>query len=327
MPLAIRRTPPLPPSSDPRDEAEQPDLIRSSLGSLLRLRGPAAGLSLEPRVVRASQNGAQLSAFKGRGMEFAEARPYEPGDDPRTVDWRVTARTGRLHTKLFSEERERPVYLWVDHRRPMFFATRGRFKSVVAGEAAALVGWAAHHHGDRVGGLVFSEHWHHELRPARGRTGVLRLLKQLTHEPEQTPASPAEEREAMGRAVARLRRLARPGSLIFLLSDFRHMDGTSERHLGCLARHSDLVLVFVQDPFEAALPRAGCCRLTDGVRELALDTRNNAQLEHYQRQFRQRLDGISEFSRRHRAHLIPCSTRDDPLTILARRLGTRHGPA
>jgi len=327
MTLAPPKTQSAQPTGGVRAGADQPDLIRSSLGNLLRLRGPAAGLSLAPRVVRAAQNGAHLCAFKGRGMEFAEARPYEPGDDVRTLDWRVTARTGRLHTKLFSEERERPVYLWVDHRRPMFFATRGRFKSVVAGEIAALVGWAAHRHGDRVGGLVFSEHWHHELRPKRGKAGVLRLLKQLTHEPEGAPASPDEEREAMGRAVARLRRLTRPGSLILLVSDFRHLDGPSSLHLGRLARHNDLVLVFVHDPFEAAIPDAGRCRITDGRRELALDTRSRAQLEQYRHRFHQRLDRVRELARRHRAHLIPCTTEDDPLDALIRRLGARHGPA
>ncbi len=120
-----------------------------------------------PRV-RVVTSGGHLSPYKGRGVEFDESRPYQPGDDLRTIDWRVTARTGKPHTKVFREERNRPVFVWLDLRRPMLFATRGEFKGVRAAEMAALIAWSAVAHGDRLGGLVFSESEHHELRPALG---------------------------------------------------------------------------------------------------------------------------------------------------------------
>ena len=117
---------------------------------LIALRHYATTISLKSKRNTASQSGAYLSPFKGRGMEFDEARPYQPGDDIRSIDWRVTARTGKPHTKMFGEERERAVVVCLDYRAPMFFATRGAFKSVIASKMAALLAWASEHHGDRV---------------------------------------------------------------------------------------------------------------------------------------------------------------------------------
>ncbi len=163
--LGLKYPPNDKPESRVLDGPRSHDPVRVSTASLIRLIGPASTLSLKVRFIRAQQSGAYLSAFKGRGMEFEEARPYQPGDDIRNLDWRVTARTGKPHTKLFREERERPILLWVDYRNTMFFATKGVYKSVIAARAAALLAWSAHHHGDRVGGIIFSEQIHHELKP------------------------------------------------------------------------------------------------------------------------------------------------------------------
>ena len=116
-------------------------------------------------------------------MEYDESRLYQPGDDIRNIDWRVTARTGKPHTKLFREERERPVHVWVDLRAPMFFATRGKYKAVRAAELASLFAWTACQQGDRIGGIVFSDNSHHELKPQRGKSAVLRLIKFMVEAP------------------------------------------------------------------------------------------------------------------------------------------------
>ena len=118
--------------------------------------------------------GTQRSPFKGRGINFEEVRRYQPGDEIRHMDWRVTARTGEPHLKLFQEERERPVIFVVDFTASMFFGTRVAFKSVIAARVATLLAWAALARGDRVGSLIFSEHGHQDLRPRGGRSGVLR---------------------------------------------------------------------------------------------------------------------------------------------------------
>ena len=126
-----------------------------STADLVGLRPRAAGLSLDASLSsRVGRSGIRVSRIRGRGMEYSESRIYLPGDDIRRIDWRVTARTGRPHTKLFHEERDRPVLFVVDLGAHMRFGTRGAFKSVVAAEAASLLAWAAAENGDRVGGLV-----------------------------------------------------------------------------------------------------------------------------------------------------------------------------
>ena len=156
------------------------NLVHVSPSTLIALRGAGESLTLKASRISARQSGNYLSRFKGRGMEFDEARLYQPGDDVRTMDWRVTARTGKPHTKLYCEERERAVLTWVDMRPTMFFATRGAFKSVIAARAAALLGWSANRQGDRLGGLVFNADTHHELRPKRGKSATLKMMQLIS---------------------------------------------------------------------------------------------------------------------------------------------------
>ena len=176
-------------SANPLRRSGGPDPVpggwatRIDLSSLLDLRGAALGLAMDPVRARSGRSGPTLSLFKGRGIEFAESRPYQAGDEVRHMDWRVTARTGKLHTKIFHEDRERAVLVWVDLRPAMFFATRGSFKAVAAARGAALVAWGAALQGNRLGGLLFADHRHREIRPMRGDQGVLRLIGLLSLSP------------------------------------------------------------------------------------------------------------------------------------------------
>ncbi|MGH8629974.1 MAG: DUF58 domain-containing protein [Burkholderiales bacterium] len=297
--------------------------VQISVASLVRLNQAGSNLPLDARRVQARQSGDYQSPFKGRGMEFDESRPYQPGDDIRNIDWRVTARTGRTHTKLFREERERPVFLWVDLRAPMFFATRGRYKSVLAAHMASLLGWSAVYHGDRVGAVIFSDDMHYELKPQRGKAAVLRLIKQMVRIPAwDGQFKPQSGAEAGVRALLRLHRVARPGSLIFLLSDFRRLDDHIETELLRLSRHSDLVLVFIHDRLETELPPAGIYRVSDGAQEWLLDTWDRSRTEEYQRRFRDHVERLERLARRRGIYLIQCGTSDDPFAALQTGLVT-----
>lgn len=163
----------------PVDSATQG--IAVSLASLIAARAEALrlGLGAAGRVL-STRAGGHLSPFRGSGAEHDESRVYVPGDDPRHMDWRVTARSGCAHVKVYRDERERPLWLLVDQGAPMRFGTRVAFKSVIAARAAALLGWAGVEHGDRVGGLVFDEQWRSEHRPASRQRGLLPLLHALT---------------------------------------------------------------------------------------------------------------------------------------------------
>lgn len=266
-----------------------------------------------------AQHGGYCSRFRGRGMEFAEVRAYIPGDDVRSIDWRVTARRGTVHTKLFHEERERPVLLALDYRRPMFFATRGRFKAVQASQMAALFAWQALARGDRVGGFIFSEERNLELRPQLGKKAVLQLLRQMVADPvwQRSPHRPFAPEQRLAATLQRLQRVARPGSLILLLSDFSQWDDAVEKQLALLGRHCELGLVHCFDPFEAELPPAGSYRLSDGERDLTIKTDDRIMRQQYQQQFSQRRQQLENFCRRQRCRLISLSTDSDPLERLA----------
>jgi uncharacterized protein (DUF58 family) len=298
------------------------DPVGVSIPSLLELRQAATGLDLRSRFIRARQGGTYLSAFKGLGMEFDEVRPYQPGDEVRHLDWRVTARTGRPHTKLFREERERPVLLWVDYRASMFFATRGAFKSVLAARAAALLAWSAKHHGDRVGGIVFSEQVHKELKPRRGHAGVMHLIRALSKHPawKRNTSFDTGERPVQ-QAFLRLQRVARPGSLVFLISDFRQFDDIIQSQLAYLSRHCDIVLLQIHDPLERHLPPAGRYRLSDGRRNIDLDTSDHEFRRHYAQRFKAHQRRLKTQARLHGFRLLSCSTSEDLFEILKSGLG------
>ncbi len=316
------------PALDPFKRDESP--VRVTKPGLISLHRHAESLSLRAVKIRSVQGGHYLSPFKGLGMAFDEVRPYQPGDDVRTIDWRVTARTGKPHTKLFREERERGVLFWVDYRAPMFFATQGMFKSVMAARAAALLAWSAFHHGDRLGGLAFSENQHEEVRPKSGKKGVLHFIQRLVEHPawRQTPGGTNSEAAAL-ESLIRLRRVARPGSLVFLISDFRAIGAPSESHLAQLARHNDVVMLFIHDPLEQTLPPAGIYRVSDGSSEMTLDTADLSRRQAYQLKFQERQMKLQSLCRRDGIYFLPCATSEDLLTTLQRGLGlqTKKGAA
>jgi len=306
------------------------ELVSVSLKTLLDLARPAAGLNLKHSAIRAGQSGGYASRFKGRGMEFEEARGYQPGDDIRSIDWRVTARTGETHTKVFREERERPVFISVDNRPAMHFATRGIFKSVLAAKLAGLVAWAAQHHGDRIGGQIFTGHVCRELKPQNGKHAVLRFLNAIC---DQDNDRAEQTTITLEHVLARLMHHARPGSRVYIISDFRGINDQVEAHLAKLSRHCEVVLVFVYDPLESHLPERGRYRFTaregvygaslsgtgaptDDQRDVVIDTGDRQRLLKYQQHFTQRLHQLEQIAKKMGLALIQCSTTDDPIQRL-----------
>ena len=298
--------------------------VRVALADLLRLRAAGEAVRLTAPRVRVAATGGHLSPYKGRGVEFDESRLYQPGDDLRTIDWRVTARTGKPHTKVFREERNRPVFVWLDLRRPMLFATRGAYKGVRAAEIAALIAWSAVANGDRLGGLVFSESEHHELRPALGMRAALRLFQKIAADSLWDPAARTSAKDTdADHALLRLTRVARPGSLIFLISDFRRLGADAERHLRELSGHCDLVLVHVFDPVEADLPPPGRYRVSSAGRTLSIETSNDALRRKYRERFAMRADALRSLASRPGIHLLECATHADARALLTQKFRQR----
>ena len=293
------------------------DPTRVSVAELIQLAAAARELPIIASGARAHQSGGYLSAFKGRGMEFDEVRPYQAGDDIRHLDWKVTARTGDTYTKLFRQERERPVLLWVDLRPAMFFATRGVFKSVIAARLATLLAWRASRANDRVGGLVFTATSHEEIKPGRGKTAVLHFLQRLAAASVPPADAPHLQREDPGiHALARLRRVAKPGSLIFLISDFRGLLEAARQDVARLSRHNDVMLVHVYDPLEAKLPPPGRYRVSDGHAMVDLNSADRFTVDRYAQRFNERRMALQELVRRLHIRLLDAPTDIPPLDAL-----------
>lgn len=291
--------------------------VSVSLPDLIQLARRAKELSFHTKNIRALNAGQHLSRLLGRGMEFAETRGYQAGDDIRTIDWRVTARTGKAHTKLFADEKERQVYVCADLRRPMFFATQGVFKSVQAATMAGYIAWNAVHEGNRVGGLIFNDQSTVECKPARGNKGALQFLHSLS-EFTMFSKEKMEERGSttMDDAISKLMRLVRPGSLVFILSDFRRPAARMEEFLYQIAGHSDVILGFVYDDMEEALPESNYLAVTNGDKELQLNTHLRRSVESYKKHFAARKEMLQKFNHHRRIHLLSCSTQDDCFAIL-----------
>ena len=285
--------------------------IAVSLKTLVDLAKPAAALNLRPQRIRAAQSGNYVSHAKGRGMAFAETRLYQPGDDVRRMDWRVTARTDKPHSKIFQEERERPLFISVDYRPAMQFATRGVFKSVQAARLAGLLAWAAQQQGDRIGGQIFAAEGCMELKPRTGRSALLHFFNALV-QPRYTSA----DNNTLEHALSRLQHHARPGSRVYIISDFRGLDSMAENHLALLARHCEVVLLHVFDPLEVELPDKGRYRFTDKIRDLVIDSGDRKILFDYQQQFRRRRAHLQQLSQKLRLDLISCGTHQTPLEAL-----------
>lgn len=304
---------------------------RVTLEPLIALRLWSRTVAFPPRQrVSAHLAGSYASLRRGRGIDFDEVRCYQPGDDIRSMDWRVTARTGHPYTKVFREERERPVYLLVDYQPSMHFGSRRVTKRVLAAELAALYAWAARRNGDRVGVILVSPTGNRELPPAGGDRGVLRLLHHLvdtspphsasrldgTAQPlkgaasiPSTPASPDSPKAASGFVLAleRLWHLTHPGDAVLIISDFYSLTPAAERLLGQLAGRSDITLIQVSDPLERCSPPVGTYPVFDGNAPVFWQV-GTARVDPVARLFEARNEQLETLCRTHAMHRITCGT-------------------
>jgi len=226
--------------------------------------------------------GRSVSVFKGRGIEFEEVRAYVPGDEVRAIDWNVTARLGSPFVKRFVEERELTVMLVVDVSRSMRFGTAGVEKRELAAELCAVLGFAAVSNNDRVGLVLVGDKVEHFVPPARGRTHLLRLLRDVLG------ILPRGRGTRLTEAATFILRTTHRRSLVFWISDFEDaLDGKSLRVLG---RRHELTAVALRDPRDEALPAVGWVELEDletGARML-VDTSSRTARDRYLREAHER---------------------------------------
>lgn len=247
--MLFRRRDTIPPVPD-RDLAA--DEARELLRRVRRIRMRTR------QIVDAAFAGQYHAAFKGRGMEFEEVRPYQVGDDVRTIDWNVSARLGEPHVKLFREERELTVMLAVDLSGSLDFGTHGQFKRDLLAELAATVAFSASMNNDKVGLLAFTDRVERFVPPRKGTRHVMRIVRELL------ALRPEGRGTAIGPALEELARVLRQRSVVFVMSDFR--DDSWDRPMRLLRRRHDVVPIVLEDRRERELPAMGLVEFTDAER-------------------------------------------------------------
>ena len=261
-------------------QVDNPVIAHSN--DLIRLRHHARDMVHFPKInARQMLAGSRRSSFRGRGMDYDEVRLYQPGDDVRAIDWRVTARTSEPYTKIFREEKERPVEVVTDLRNTMFFGSN-RMKSVVACEIAALLAWAGLNSNDRVGGWVASPNHQQQVKARRSHHAVLQYIQALSDASERL-IEPTTNTYSFAQLLEETRRTTLPGTSVFIISDFQDFTEGSHKALFELRRHSDVTFIQVYDPLEKELPPPGEYKVGTGDETYLMNTSDKTFVDRYSR--------------------------------------------
>ncbi len=304
--------------------------VYATLDDLIALRQRARGFSFLPRQpVHSLLAGRHASRLRGRGLNFEEIRRYQVGDDIRQIDWKVTARTRKTHSRVFTEERERATLLLVDQRVTMFFGSVRNMKSVTAAEAAALAAWRVLAQKDRVGALVFNDSTIEEIRPQRSQSTVMRILHAVIQQNQALSVSDgARSNPGMfNEVLRRCGRIAGHDSLVCIISDATGQNDETRRLLTGIARHNDVLFAFVHDPLEAELPAAGPLVFGDGAQQLEVDTDDRGLRERYRTAFAEQRAAGRKFLLHRETPVLPLSTAEGVAEQVRRLLGqSLQGP-
>lgn len=297
--------------------------VYADLEELIRIQFRARDFSFQPRQpVTSILSGRYASRLRGRGLNFEELRRYHPGDDIRTMDWKVTARTRVPHVRVYTEEKDRGVLLLVDQRQNMFFGSRDRLKSVTAAELAALAAWRALDVGDRIGAVVFNDIEMAECRPQRSRECVMRILGEVVRQnhalaaDSTVPANPGQLNGALDRA----RILAPHDVLVVLISDGLGVDRHTERLIARLVEHNDVIMVLVHDPLRLD-SRGPRLTVSDGRLQMDLDFSDPKVSSMVSADYRDEQEQLTRFLRGLSAPLLMVSNQGDVVQQVRRLLG------
>lgn len=309
-------------------DVKDANTVYASLDELVRLQFRASGFSFLPRQpIHSILSGRHASKLRGRGLNFEELRNYLPGDDTRNIDWKVTARTRKPHLRVYTEEKDRTVWLLIDQRVGMFFGSRWRMKSVVAAEVAAISAWRVLSAGDRVGALVFDDADIAVVPPHRSRERVMQILKQVVKKNHALSAAadivpnPGKLNEALQQVSV----LARHDCLVCLVTDADGVNAETRKHITRLSEHNDILTAFIYDPLEKEMPAAGRLRFADDKGQLEVDTSRGKLRAAFQNDFDQRLARIKTVSKRFSIPVLTLQTTGPVPEQIRDALGHHQG--
>ena len=281
--------------------------IYVDLDELIALQYKAKGFTFLPRQpIHSILAGRHASRMRGRGLDFEEIRGYLPGDDPRTIDWKVTARTQEPHVRVYTEERDRPALIVVDQRIAMFFGSVRAMKSVIAAQVAALGAWRVFASGDRVGAVVFNDSEIRTIKAHRSRRNVLQILNAVVE---------------MNRALDGVARIAKHDYLVTIISDFDGMDDETNRLMTIMSQHNDMIVVPVFDPLSKRFPERGRLVVSDGELQLELDTEKGSVQQRMIEVGDRRMKSIMRWWEELGVPVAPLTTDRDPVDQIQRLLG------
>lgn len=298
--------------------------VYACLANLVRLKHQSRGFSFLPRQpVQSLLAGRHASKLRGRGLNFEEIRRYLPGDDIRQIDWKVTARTRKPHTRVYSEERERPVWLVVDQRLGMFFGSQQKLKSVAAAEVAALGAWQTIAVKDRVGAIIFNDVDVRVVHPQRSQQTVMRILQSVL-EMNHALSSDSKQWPNLGmlnEALRRAQQICRHDGLLVLISDGDGDNDETRELLTEISRHNDVLMAFVFDPLEAEMPDVGRVVVSDGARQLEIESDSATLRTNFRDDFAKIRQRGRHFLLTREVPVLPISAAESTVDQLARSLG------
>jgi uncharacterized protein (DUF58 family) len=306
------------------DETASMPGVYVSLDDLIALEFRGRKVSFLPhQPVHSLLSGRFASRMRGRGLNFEEIRDYRPGDDVRSIDWKVTARLQKPHIRVFNEERDRQALLVVDQRLPMFFGSQRSMKSVTAAEAAAISAWRVLGAGDRVGAIVLDDRGLTEFRPRRSRATVLQILSAIVASNRALgvgrglSASPS----MLNRALQQAQRRALHDAAVIIISDFDGADDETHRMVGAIARHNDVVALLVHDPLQSDLPATASMTVTDGELQIHLEVGRESVRRSISQALQERLKGVFAWTPELGVPVLPLSAAEDTAQQLRHLLG------
>jgi len=302
--------------------------LHVDMAHLQSMQGRARRISFLPgQPAKSILNGQHASKLKGRGLNFEELRHYATGDDVRTIDWKVTARTNSPYVRVYTEERDRPVMLVVDQRMSMYFGSQLNMKSVTAAEAAALAAFRVKAKGDRVGGIVFNDTDMTEMRPKASQRALNHFLSVVsTANCALAADAPVVPPLPLNRPLEAAARIAKTGELVMVFSDFNGMDDDTEKLLRNIARRNDVILFTVTDPMSQQLPTNMEIVVSDGDLQAQIIAGDETVRNRLLAFSSGRLSRLLEFSKKCGIPVIPLSAAKETLPQLLSLLGGQRRP-
>lgn len=296
------------------------------LDDLLALEHRGRTVSFLPRQpVHSLLSGRYASRMRGRGLNFEEIRDYRPGDDVRSIDWKVTARLQRPHVRVFNEERDRQALLVVDQRLSMFFGSRLAMKSVTAAQAGAMAAWRILGVGDRVGAIVFDDRGLVEFRARRSRSTVLQILSAIVAKNRALGVGRGivSAPLMLNNALKQAQRRALHDAAVVVISDFDGADDETRTMIGAMRRHNDVVALLVHDPLQSEIPVSASMTVTDGELQIQVDIGRESVRKRLSAATRERVKDVLAWTQEFGVPVLPLSAAEDTAEQLRRLFGTQ----